>query len=144
MKKITYIVFMCVLIITFSLTTFSTNIALASTPIGYTLVKTETEILYYDPNSKNNEVAFVLALAAFVPGLAAYKSADIAMKVMGFGLAWSTLAGQNTKNEFKVTKYIYKNKVTTNNYWGYYYIVVENLTNGQKTNSRIYPIAKMQ
>lgn len=100
---------------------------------GHTLYDYSSKTVYGDPRDNSAETGLALALVAFVPGLGAYKTVDLMLKVLGGGLAYSSFVDKNKpKNQFTVYKWVYKANKTTSTYWGFYRIDIYNRDTGQK------------
>ncbi|WJE55587.1 hypothetical protein QRE66_29050 (plasmid) [Bacillus cereus] len=143
-KKIMLICMSMVLMISFTLINFPGEKVEASMQ-NHKLYKTETEVVYADPNDPNAALSLLFSIVAFIPQLTAIKTLDRALKVAGFGIAYQGFVDYGkSPNRFKLTKRIYKADKTTMNYWGYYYVDIHNLDTGKLVSSKMYFIAKMQ
>jgi hypothetical protein len=68
------------LMMSFTLLTFPGEKAEVSMA-NHILYKTETEIVYADPNDPNAALSLLFAITSFIPQVAAIKTLDMALKI---------------------------------------------------------------
>lgn len=99
---------------------------------GYYLDHVDTKYVYGDPNNSSGNGALVVALAAAIPGISAFKKISAALAYLGIYYTADSLDNTYDPNQrFKVSKYVYYADEPTMNSVGFYKVIITNVTTGE-------------